>query len=166
MENTSFKILAWNIRGGAGANGKRRVRELVRSFQPSIFTVMETHCQFDRVSSFWRNLDYELIAESKAVGHSGGIWVLTQRGREFDIQLVEVYDQAVSGERGWIRGSGWRRSRLMELFGERMIQGDFRPGEFAEYMVKDLGMAINYVAGEKDDGEIAMLPRAACDACL
>ncbi|GAB2254601.1 hypothetical protein Droror1_Dr00022410, partial [Drosera rotundifolia] len=48
------------------------------------------------VSSFWRNLDYELIAESKAVGHSGGIWVLTQRGREFDIQLVEVYDQAVS----------------------------------------------------------------------
>ncbi|GAB2215226.1 hypothetical protein Droror1_Dr00019607 [Drosera rotundifolia] len=59
-----------------------------------------------------------------------------------------------------VRG-GAAGSRMMELFGERIIQGDFRPGGFAEYMVKDLGMAVNYVAGEKDDGEIAVLPGAA-----
>ncbi|GAB2213777.1 hypothetical protein Droror1_Dr00018092 [Drosera rotundifolia] len=75
-------------------------------------------------------------------------------------------EACLPGERGWIRGSGWRRSRLMELFGERMIQGDFRPGRFAKYMVKDLGMAINYVAGKKDDGEIAVLPDAACAALV
>ncbi|KAE8650518.1 hypothetical protein Csa_009596 [Cucumis sativus] len=38
-----------------------------------------------------------------------------------------------------VRGGGaW--SMAMELFGERMIGRDFRPGGFAEYMVKDLGI--------------------------
>ncbi|XP_068665689.1 probable 3-hydroxyisobutyrate dehydrogenase-like 3, mitochondrial [Aristolochia californica] len=31
-------------------------------------------------------------------------------------------------------------SKVMELFGKRMAERDFRMGDFAEYMVKDLGM--------------------------
>ncbi|XP_068666076.1 probable 3-hydroxyisobutyrate dehydrogenase-like 2, mitochondrial [Aristolochia californica] len=33
-------------------------------------------------------------------------------------------------------------SKVMELFGKRMIEKDFRPGAFAEYMLKDLGMGL------------------------
>ncbi|GAB2216733.1 hypothetical protein Droror1_Dr00024511 [Drosera rotundifolia] len=96
----------------------------------------------------------------------GGIWCDGMGSTAWVIFAPETSSVSstagvTGGERGWIRGSGWRRSRLMELFGERMIQGDFRPGGFTEYMVKDLGMTINYVAGEKDDGEIAVLPGAA-----
>ncbi|KAF3674686.1 putative 3-hydroxyisobutyrate dehydrogenase-like 2, mitochondrial [Capsicum annuum] len=50
-------------------------------------------------------------------------------------------------------------SMVMELFGERMIERDFRPGGFTEYMVKDLGMGLDVGAEEGDD--VVVLPGAA-----
>ncbi|KAL3843697.1 hypothetical protein ACJIZ3_001100 [Penstemon smallii] len=50
-----------------------------------------------------------------------------------------------------VRG-GAAGSMAMELFGKRMIGRDFRPGGFAEYMVKDLGMGVD---------EVVVLPGAA-----
>ncbi|KAL5989993.1 hypothetical protein ACLOJK_010889 [Asimina triloba] len=48
-------------------------------------------------------------------------------------------------------------SKVMELFGERMVRGDLRPGGFAEYVLKDLGMGL-----ESGDGEVGVvLPGAA-----
>ncbi|PIN04231.1 putative dehydrogenase [Handroanthus impetiginosus] len=55
-----------------------------------------------------------------------------------------------------VRG-GAAGSMVMELFGKRMIERDFRPGGFAEYMVKDLGMGVDVEEGE----EVAVLPGAA-----
>uniref|UniRef100_A0A5B7B079 Putative oxidoreductase ykwC n=1 Tax=Davidia involucrata TaxID=16924 RepID=A0A5B7B079_DAVIN len=55
--------------------------------------------------------------------------------------------------------SGAAGSMVMELFGERMIGRDFRPGGFAEYMVKDLGMGIDVV--EEDGDKVVVLPGAA-----
>lgn len=48
---------------------------------------------------------------------------------------------------------------VMELFGERMVERDFRPGGFAEYMVKDLGMGVDVV--EEGDEDVVVLPGAA-----
>ncbi|OVA06406.1 6-phosphogluconate dehydrogenase [Macleaya cordata] len=48
-------------------------------------------------------------------------------------------------------------SMVMELFGERMIEKDFKAGGFAEYMVKDLGMGVNGGEGK----EVVVLPGAA-----
>ncbi|KAI3803873.1 hypothetical protein L1987_32037 [Smallanthus sonchifolius] len=56
-----------------------------------------------------------------------------------------------------VRG-GAAGSLVMDLFGERMIGRDFRPGGFAEYMVKDLGMGLDVV--EEDGDEVAVLPGA------
>ncbi|KAL7002009.1 hypothetical protein U1Q18_003158 [Sarracenia purpurea var. burkii] len=50
-------------------------------------------------------------------------------------------------------------SMVMELFGERMIGRDFRPGGFGEYMVKDLGMGVDVV--EEEDDNVVVLPGAA-----
>ncbi|KAK1417659.1 hypothetical protein QVD17_26791 [Tagetes erecta] len=60
----------------------------------------------------------------------------------------------------WLQAvrSGAAGSMVMDLFGERMIGRDFRPGGFAEYMVKDLGMGLDVV--EEDGGEVAVLPGA------
>lgn len=58
-----------------------------------------------------------------------------------------------------IRG-GAAGSKVMELFGGRMIMKDFRPGGFAEYMVKDMGMGVNVVEGGEDE-TAAVLPGAA-----
>ncbi|KAK4766357.1 hypothetical protein SAY87_007999 [Trapa incisa] len=59
-----------------------------------------------------------------------------------------------------IRG-GAAGSKVIELFGERMIMKDFRPGGFAEYMVKDMGMGIDVVEGGEEDEATAVLPGAA-----
>jgi len=40
-----------------------------------------------------------------------------------------------------------------------MIEGDFRPGGFTEYMVKDLGMGVDVVEGGNDD-DVVVLPGA------
>lgn len=56
-----------------------------------------------------------------------------------------------------VRG-GAAGSMVMELFGERMIERDFRPGGFAEYMVKDLGMGVDVV---EEEGDVVVLPGAA-----
>lgn len=55
-------------------------------------------------------------------------------------------------------------SKVMELFGERMIERDFRPGGYAEYMVKDLGMGVDVV--EEEDERVAALPGAALNKQL
>ncbi|XP_052204197.1 probable 3-hydroxyisobutyrate dehydrogenase-like 2, mitochondrial [Diospyros lotus] len=57
-----------------------------------------------------------------------------------------------------VRG-GAAGSVAMEIFGERMIGRDFRPGGFAEYMVKDLGMGVN--VGEEEGDNVVVLPGAA-----
>jgi len=58
-----------------------------------------------------------------------------------------------------VRG-GAAGSMVMELFGERMIGRDFRPGGFAEYLVKDLGMGVDVVEGGEDE-KVVVLPGAA-----
>lgn len=57
-----------------------------------------------------------------------------------------------------VRG-GAAGSMVMELFGERMIKRDFKPGGFTEYMVKDLGLGVN--VGEEERSEVVVLPGAA-----
>ncbi|KAM1729894.1 hypothetical protein ACFX11_020379 [Malus domestica] len=58
-----------------------------------------------------------------------------------------------------VRG-GAAGSTLMELFGEKMIERDMRPGGFAEYLVKDLGMGVDVVEEEEDE-RVVVLPGAA-----
>ncbi|CDO97551.1 unnamed protein product [Coffea canephora] len=57
-----------------------------------------------------------------------------------------------------VRG-GAAGSMVMELFGDRMINKDFKPGGVAEYMVKDLGMGVD--VGEEEGDEVVVLPGAA-----
>ncbi|CAA3012718.1 probable 3-hydroxyisobutyrate dehydrogenase-like 2, mitochondrial [Olea europaea subsp. europaea] len=45
-------------------------------------------------------------------------------------------------------------SMAMELFGYRMIKRDFRPGGFAQYMVKDLGLGVDVEEGDEDNAKV------------
>lgn len=59
-----------------------------------------------------------------------------------------------------VRG-GAGGSMVMELFGGRMIERDFKPGAFAEYMLKDLGMGLDVVEVEEAGNVPPVLPGAA-----
>ncbi|CAH1426242.1 unnamed protein product [Lactuca virosa] len=73
-----------------------------------------------------------------------------------------VFAEAAGLDKGrWLEAvrGGAAGSIAMDLFGDRMIGRDFRPGGFAEYMVKDLGMGLDVVEEEGD--KVVVLPGAA-----
>nr|KYP69646.1 Transposon TX1 uncharacterized [Cajanus cajan] len=105
--NGSEEIKEQNHAGAVNAKGKRRVSELVRLHHPSLFIVLETHCQFSSVESFWRKLDYQLCYSVEATGHSGGIWVLMAGSCTTNISAFASHPQAISfkvveGSKSWV----------------------------------------------------------------
>lgn len=85
----------------------------------------------------------QIVVGGSLVGLSEGLVFAEKAGLDKDKFL-----EAVKG--------GAAGSMAMGLFGKRMIERDFKPGGFAEYMVKDLGMGVD-VAEE----EVVVLPGAA-----
>ncbi|PKU70717.1 probable 3-hydroxyisobutyrate dehydrogenase-like 2, mitochondrial [Dendrobium catenatum] len=59
-----------------------------------------------------------------------------------------------------VRG-GAAGSAAMEIWGDRVIERDFRPGGFVEYMVKDLGMGLEDGDGSDEGSSPAVLPGSA-----
>ncbi|CAL2236359.1 unnamed protein product [Prunus armeniaca] len=89
----------------------------------------------------------QIVGGANLVGLSEGLVFAERAGLD-----VRQFMEAVRG------GAGG--SMVMELFGERIIGRDFRPGGFAEYLVKDLGMGVDIVE-ENEEGRVAVLPGAA-----
>ena len=72
----NMNVISWNIRGTVNMAGRRVIKEMVKKYNLDIFIILEPHCQFSRVSGFWRKLGFIPGVLVEAVGHSGGIWVL------------------------------------------------------------------------------------------
>ncbi|XP_062030423.1 probable 3-hydroxyisobutyrate dehydrogenase-like 2, mitochondrial [Rosa rugosa] len=89
----------------------------------------------------------QIIVGANLLGLSEGLVFAERAGLD-----VRRFMEAVRG--------GAAGSKVMELFGERMIERDFRPGGFAEYMVKDMGMGVDVVE-EGEDEKVVVLPGAA-----
>ncbi|KAL7157292.1 hypothetical protein ABFS83_02G067900 [Erythranthe nasuta] len=90
----------------------------------------------------------QITVGGSLVGLSEGLVFAEKAGLDKDKFLA-----AVSG--------GAAGSAAMELFGKRMVDRDFRPGGFAEYMVKDLGMGVDVVEEEEAAAVVVVLPGAA-----
>ncbi|XP_057432951.1 uncharacterized protein LOC130725777 [Lotus japonicus] len=93
-----FKLISWNVRGALYANGKLAIRELVRSKKPDVFILMETRCQFRRVSAFWNSLGFFPIHIEEARGFSGGIWVLANTSVPYNFRVIDTHQQVVTFE--------------------------------------------------------------------
>src|ERR1044072_7465465 len=92
----NFSMVTWNIRGAVSATAKRLVKDLLRKWKPDIVILVETHCVFSRVEQFWRRQGYKALFISEAVGHSGGIWVLSVDGLPGQFTLHDIHSQVVS----------------------------------------------------------------------
>lgn len=84
------KILSWNIRGAMNENNKHVLKELIRSKRPDFVIILETRCQYARVSRYWESLDFCPAFISEATGFSGGIWVLKSSTVSLSLRLVEL----------------------------------------------------------------------------
>ncbi|XP_038682896.1 probable 3-hydroxyisobutyrate dehydrogenase-like 2, mitochondrial [Tripterygium wilfordii] len=89
----------------------------------------------------------QIVVGANLLGLSEGLVFAERAGLD-----VNKFVEAVRG--------GAAGSMVMELYGERMIGRDFRPGGFAEYMVKDMGMGVDMVE-ESEDERLVVLPGAA-----
>ncbi|EOX98061.1 Kinase protein with adenine nucleotide alpha hydrolases-like domain, putative isoform 2 [Theobroma cacao] len=90
----------------------------------------------------------QITGSAVLVGLSEGLVFAERAG----LDLKQFLDAVRGGAAG---------SKLMELFGEKMIERDFRPGGFAEYLVKDLGMALDMLEEGTEDERVTALPGAA-----
>ncbi|KAK3219325.1 hypothetical protein Dsin_013295 [Dipteronia sinensis] len=88
----------------------------------------------------------QMVGSANLVGLSEALTFAEHAG--LDLKSV------LNGIRGGAGGN-----MIIELFGERMIERDFRPGGFVEYLVKDLGMGLDVV--ESEDESVCALPGAA-----
>ncbi|GKV42856.1 hypothetical protein SLEP1_g50219 [Rubroshorea leprosula] len=88
----------------------------------------------------------QIAASAVLVGLSEGLVFAERAG----LYLNKFLDAVREGTAG---------SRLMDLFGERMIRKDYRPTAFAEYVVKDLGMALDSLE-ETDEQRTVAVPGA------
>lgn len=88
----------------------------------------------------------QIVGSANLVGLSEALTFAERAG--LDLKKV------LEGMRGGAAGN-----MIMELFGEKLIERDFRPGGFAEYLVKDLGMWSNCTE-ESEAESVAALPGA------
>ncbi|KAG9447975.1 hypothetical protein H6P81_014103 [Aristolochia fimbriata] len=71
----------------------------------------------------------QIVVGANLMGLSEGLIFAEKAG----LDLREFMESVAPGAAG---------SKVMELFGTRMIERDFRPGGVAEYMLKDMGMGL------------------------
>ncbi|XP_057443884.1 uncharacterized protein LOC130736046 [Lotus japonicus] len=166
-----LKILSWNVRGALHDNGKLFLKELIRTKQPDIVILLETRCQFSRVSQFWSSVGFSLAYISEAVGFSGGIWILTNNSSNLSCRLHHMHQQVVSFE-VWRDSLSWiysaiyaspipaRREELWSLlvdlrrnisipwllvgdWNEILHPGEVRGGEFIASRANRFAMTLN-----------------------
>ncbi|CAM8876542.1 unnamed protein product [Rhodiola kirilowii] len=89
----------------------------------------------------------QITVGGNLLGLSEGLLFAKKAG---GLDLVQWMESVKEGAAG---------SMVMELFGRRMVSRDFEAGGFAEYMVKDLGMASG--GGDEEGGDAVVLPGAA-----
>jgi hypothetical protein len=92
----SVSILSWNVRGANNPKTKRYLKELINRYHPTLLIIMETHSPFVNMQRFWDHQGYSSVAVVDAQGHSGGLWILKQNGLTFDVQVDDVYLNAIT----------------------------------------------------------------------
>ncbi|KAL8168195.1 hypothetical protein V2J09_009694 [Rumex salicifolius] len=74
MKNNN--ILFWNSRGAGGAAFLSTIRELIRSHDPSVVALVETHVSSGRADLVCRSIGFDGVLRVDADGFAGGIWLL------------------------------------------------------------------------------------------
>lgn len=91
----NLSLVSWTIRGAFGRNKRRHVRDIISLHHPSLFLVYETHGPFVKAEHMWLSQGYKPIFIQEARGHSGGIWVLSNRD-DIIFDLVYSTHQAIT----------------------------------------------------------------------
>lgn len=71
------------------------MRDIVSLHRPALFLAYETHGPFNKAEHMWLSLGYKALFVQEARGHSGRIWVLSNRD-DISFTLIHSMYQAIT----------------------------------------------------------------------
>lgn len=101
-----FNILCWNVRGAGGKKFKSSISDLVRSHKIDILIIVEPKVQYSKVTDFLRRQGFPDAEVVEAIGFSGGIWLLYDKGR-VRISFLEKGRQFISVKVAGVGNHDW-----------------------------------------------------------
>lgn len=83
------RVISWNCCGARSPQFLWNARELIKTFRPSIFLILEPPISSSAADVVCRRLGRREWVRSEAKGFSGGIWVLWNR-EEVNLRVIHV----------------------------------------------------------------------------
>ncbi|XP_074296800.1 uncharacterized protein LOC141627423 [Silene latifolia] len=83
--------MVWNIQGTGNRNKIAALKEVVKTYKPSILALVETHMGGDHAVNVQKIIGYDGHIRVDAIGFSGGIWVYWKTDL---IKVEPVYEHA------------------------------------------------------------------------
>ncbi|XP_074306361.1 uncharacterized protein LOC141641605 [Silene latifolia] len=83
--------MVWNVQGTRNKNKIAALKEVVKTYRPTILALVETHMSGDHAENIRKIIGYEGHSRIDAVGFSGGIWVYWKTDI---VNVVPVYEHS------------------------------------------------------------------------
>ncbi|CAK8571584.1 unnamed protein product [Lathyrus sativus] len=77
----SNSIIVWNCRGAANKACYRYTEFYIDMYKPTIFVVMETRCEPNRLHNTLQKLGFDEVISSSNMGYAGGTLVAWHKDR-------------------------------------------------------------------------------------
>ncbi|XP_074265328.1 uncharacterized protein LOC141587759 [Silene latifolia] len=72
---THITYMVWNVQGTGSKNKISAIKEVVRTYKPTVLALVETHMGGDHAIKLGTILGYDGHSRVNAIGFSGGIWL-------------------------------------------------------------------------------------------
>ncbi|KAL8128557.1 hypothetical protein V2J09_017712 [Rumex salicifolius] len=95
MEHSDLKIITWNAQGAGSRDFLISLKELIRMHDPPVLVLVETRISGVHIDKICQRIGFDGILRSKAIGFSGGIWIL-RRKSVVELKQIDYHRQVVS----------------------------------------------------------------------
>ncbi|XP_074274041.1 uncharacterized protein LOC141597474 [Silene latifolia] len=92
-----IKFMVWNVQGTGNKKKINAIKEVVKTYKPSVLALVETHMGPDHAMKLGQILGYDGQSRVNAVGYSGEIW-LYWRTNLITVTPVKEHEQYITVE--------------------------------------------------------------------
>ena len=71
-----MSVLFWNVQGAASYSFRQTFKTIIQSYKPAMVAIMEQRVSGRKADNFIKISGFDRSYRVKAVGFSGGIWLL------------------------------------------------------------------------------------------
>ncbi|XP_074318455.1 uncharacterized protein LOC141655267 [Silene latifolia] len=100
-------FMVWNVQGTGSKNKISAIKEIVKTYKPTVLALVETHMGGDQAIKLGNILGYDGRTRVNAIGFSGGIWIYWKNDIVSVTPLTEhmqyiTFEVARNGELPWL----------------------------------------------------------------